>query len=112
MRRRLVLCLALTASLAQAACQTTPEAEPDFNVTTMPTTGTGAGAQVHLLDIERAYTLEDPRELDFKARIAAEAAQYCGTARHTIQSTRPYGPERIGEDFLYRMVEVGITCAP
>ena len=102
-----ILALVLTATLA--ACQTLPAADVanDPDAPAEP-----ADVVLFSIEVERAYTLEDPRELDFKARIAAEAAQYCGTARHTIQSTRPYGPERIGEDFLYRMVDVGITCAP
>ena len=62
------------------------------------------------ITVERAYTLEDPRDLDFKARIAAEAASACGSAGHRIMSTRPYGPEQIGVDYLYRMYEVGIAC--
>lgn len=76
----------------------------------MPTSGTGAAVQIHLLTIERAYTLEDPRDFEFRQQVAAEAAQICGRAGHTIQSTQPFGPDRIGEDFLYRMVEVGIAC--
>lgn len=101
--RMALLLLALTACMParDAALQDDP----------MPTTGTGdGGVMLHLLTIERAYTLEDPRDFEFSQQIADQAAAYCGRAGHTVQSTRPYGPERVGAEFLYRMVEVGISC--
>lgn len=76
----------------------------------MPTLGTTAGAELHLLTIERAYTLDNPRDFEFRQQVAGEATSICGRAGHTIQSTRPIGTERIGEDFLYRLIEVGIAC--
>lgn len=87
-----------------AACQPAPPPEDP-----MPRSE-GAGSVLHLLDVERAYTLEDPRDLDFRARIADAAAAICGSAGHVIQSTEPYGPERFDDQFIYRMIRVGITC--
>lgn len=68
-----------------------------------------SGAAVEV-EVERAYSLEDPREEDFKARIATEAALACGSARHRVQSSRPLGQERIGDDFLYRRYAITLTC--
>lgn len=99
--------VALLCLLALTACQAIV---PPLADDPMPDAGTQTGAQIHMLTIERAYTLEDRRDFEFRQQVAAEAAQICGRAGHTIQSTRPFGPERIGEDFLYRMVEVGIAC--
>ncbi|WP_435259595.1 hypothetical protein ACSBLW_07515 [Thioclava sp. FR2] len=99
--------LAFLCTFALAACQA---AAPALVDDPMPTTGTEADTQIHVLTIERAYTLEDSRDFEFRQQVAAEAAQICGRAGHSIQSTHPFGPERIGEDFLYRMVEVGIAC--
>lgn len=91
--------------LVLSACQPAPPAEDP-----MPTTD-AAEQMVHILDVERAYTLEDDRDLDFRARIADQAAAYCDGADHIIQSIQPYGPERFDNQFIYRMVRVGITCA-
>ncbi len=88
--------------LALVACQTALPAEDDA-----PAPATD---QIITLQVERAYTLEDPRDEDFKARIAAEAASACGRAGHRVMSTRPYGRETIGPEFLFRMYEVGILC--
>lgn len=97
---------ALLVTLALAGClpRTQPTTSPPLNEP-VPEDRT-----IHRIEVERAYTLEDPRDLDFKARIAAEAALVCDSSRHVIQSIRPYGPERIGPDFLYRMNAVEITC--
>lgn len=90
--------------LALAACQTALPAEDDAPAPA------SASDPILTLQVERAYTLEDPRDEDFKARIAAEAASACGSAGHRVMSTRPYGRESIGPEFLFRMYEVGILC--
>lgn len=102
MAKRPALLIAALCLLSMAACQTALPAEDDTPAT--------ASDQIITLQVERAYTLEDPRDEDFKARIAAEAASACGRAGHRVMSTRPYGPETIGPDFLFRMYEVGILC--
>lgn len=67
-------------------------------------------APTHLILVEREYRLEDPRDEEFKNRIAAEAANICGSARHVVLSTRPVGTETVGEEYLYRLNEVRIAC--
>lgn len=75
-----------------------------------PPLAEGAEPAVHSLTVERHYTLEDPRPEDFAARITAEAATVCPGGRHKVQATRPTGPERIGEAFLYRLYDVQVSC--
>lgn len=64
----------------------------------------------HDLEIERAYSLEDPREQAFRDQIGAQAIALCGSRRYEIFATRPAGPELVREDFLYRLYDVQIAC--
>lgn len=91
-----------------AACQPAPL--PDLY---MPTTDPAPGEEtvvLHQTRIERAYTLEDPREQAFRAQIRAEALATCGHGGYALYARKPVGPEVIGEDFLYRSYEVTYAC--
>jgi hypothetical protein len=91
-----------------AACQPAPL--PDLN---MPTTDPAPGEEtvvLHQARIERAYSLEDPREQAFRDQIRADALVQCGHGGYALYAQRPIGPEVIGEDFLYRLYEVTFAC--
>lgn len=100
MHKRLIG-LMLLATLG--ACQTAPNpaapAPPDDGTLTL-----------HSLRVERAYTLEDPREDAFRAQIRADALVICGRSGFAIHSQRPVGPEVIGEEFLFRDYEITYAC--
>lgn len=97
---------ALMACLALLACQPTLPPEDEAP----PVDPESGDVPIYTITVERAYTLEDPRDEDFRLRIAAEAASACGSAGHRVLKTRPYGPEGIGDEFLYRLYQVQIAC--
>lgn len=82
-----------------AGCFASPPAEPAPVVTAQ-----------HEIEVLRAYTLEDPREDDFKSRIADQANSLCGSKRHHVVSSRPVGFESYGDEFITRSYIVGIAC--
>ena len=96
---------ALCGPLMLAACALAPV--PDDVTSADGASDTGPSQQ---LLVERAYTLEDSRDQAFREQIAAEAAVACGSANHTVQSTRPIGSETIGDEFLFRLYEVEVSC--
>lgn len=91
-----------------AACQPAPL--PDLY---MPSVEPEPGEEtivLHQLRVDRAYTLEDPRDEAFRAKIRADALAQCGHGGFALYSQKPVGPEVIGEDFLYRSYEVTYAC--
>lgn len=87
-----------------ASCVAPPPVEEDAPLP--------ADVPTHLIEVEREYLLEDPRDKEFQDRIRAEAANVCGSSRTVILSIRPVGTESVGEEFLYRRNEVEVACAP
>jgi hypothetical protein len=91
-----------------AACQPAPLPE-----LYMPSVEPGPGEEtvvLHRFRLDRAYTLEDPRDEAFRAQIRADALVTCGHGGYALYSQKPIGPEVIGEDFLYRSYEVTYAC--
>lgn len=95
----------LVALLALAACMPFPGRDEVNMATTGPVPDT-----LHSFTIDRAYTLADPRESEFREQIAAEARQRCGAGDYSLYSQRPVGVESVRDDFLYRQHDVQITC--
>ncbi|MDO9640490.1 MAG: hypothetical protein Q7J44_18300 [Pseudotabrizicola sp.] len=93
--------LAVPVALLLAACM--PVAAP-------PPTGPPDPARLHSFTVDRAFTLTDPRELDFRDQIAAQARVFCGFGDYSLYSARPVGHEVVAEDFIYRQHDVQITC--
>lgn len=79
-----------------------PQTEPQPNA--------APAGLLHSFSVERAYTLTDTRELAFRDQIAAEARAVCGLGDYSLYSSRPVGPEVVGDDFLYRAYDIQITC--
>ena len=90
---------ALLLILPLAGCFAAPPAEPAPQVTAE-----------YEIEVERAYRLEDPREEDFKTRIADQANSLCGSKRHHVVASRPVGFESYGDEFITRSYIVGIAC--
>lgn len=91
----------LAALIALSACQPLPPEEEAPPV--------APDAPQYEVVIERAYTLQDSRYAEFRDQIRAEGAAVCGGPA-TALSIRPFGPERIDEQFLYRMHRVVFAC--
>lgn len=90
---------ALLFALPLAGCFAAPPAEPAPEITAE-----------YEIEVERAYKLEDPREEDFKTRIADQANSLCGSKRHHVVTSRPIGFESYGDEFITRSYIVGIAC--
>lgn len=103
--RKHLIGLTLLATLG--ACQTAPNPAPPAP----PQSGADDAVLVlHSLRVERAYTLEDPRDDAFRAQIRADALVVCGRTGFAIHSQRPIGPEVIGDAFLFRDYEITYAC--
>lgn len=101
-----ILALVLTATLA--ACQTLPAADVanDPDAPAEP-----ADVVLFSIEVERAYTLEDPREDAFRAQIRAAAQESCGPGSgYAIYAQSPVGDEVIGEEFLFRRYDITYAC--
>ncbi len=86
-------------ALPLAGCVASPPADPAPAVTAQ-----------YEIEVQRAYKLEDPREDDFKTRIADQANSLCGSKRHHVVASRPIGFESYGDEFITRSYIVGIAC--
>ena len=107
---RALLGLALLSTLT--ACQITPKraATPAPETVAKPVAD-GADVVLHSIEVERAYTLEDPREEAFRAQIRAAALETCGPGTgYAMHAQRPFGDEVIGEDFLFRRYDITFAC--
>lgn len=91
--------LLLPLVLLLAGCFAQPPAEPAPEI-----------IAEYEIEVERAYKLEDPREDDFKSRIADQASSLCGSKRHHVVASRPVGFESYGDDFITRRYIVAIAC--
>ncbi len=90
------------------ACQPAPL--PDLYMPSVEPEPGDDTVVLHQLRLDRAYTLEDPRDEAFRAQIRADALITCGHGGFALYAQKPVGPEVIGEDFLYRSYEVIYAC--
>lgn len=100
--------LALLATTALTACQSLPGADTPA---VAAAASDNADTAVFTVEVDRAYTLEDPREDAFRAQIRTAAQENCGPgSSYAIYAQSPVGDEVIGPEFLFRRYEITFAC--